>query len=1270
MANGIDILLRFATLGNAQAAGAISGLTATFTALSAAIAAVGTAAAKTAIEFDKSLRDIASITDTSASQLVRLGKAIREISVMDDISDSANNLAQAVNELAGSGFEKLADSIKIATVASKAATAGNVETMTSARALAGVLNSYSLTANDAAAVSDKLFTIVRDGSVTFSALSNNLSGLLPIASSVGISINEVGASIIEMSKTSMPMAQIETALAGLYRQLAAATPEAKKAAEALGVDIGEKALQKGLIPVLQDLQKATGGSLELIRKIIPDTEGANAALILMKNNAAGLSKSMDSMNNSSLDAGNTQKALEEQTKSYSFQINKLSNEINDLKLEYGKLIAEAFVPLIVKVREAIKDFDYLDDVIADNVKSVIEITTEIKNFRNDVIDTIPGLRTFLNILDSLKSFLNTFTGDINLFIEGFKALRDTINADIANAKLKEQKNNAADLIKEYQKLTASQKEALSPNDLNMYAKAFAEYSTFAEKALEGSGKVYRQKAQDLQKEGVLIDDLTKKEKAAQDARNLAAKNAGIARAKDLSINNDKAKKKLEEAQREAFQLQRELSNENINLLKGEFEAKKVILSQELSDKEKQIKENIALSKAEKSALLSIAKNNYESKLSTLKYDTEVKTAKDVLSVRERNLAEIAAKEKLTDDKILNNRIWSNGQYIESLEQILKRTDINAEQRKAIEEEIQTVRINILNDHSKRVDIALQEEANRVKTEKQLIDEIYQYVNEKEEEADKKRKDAISKQLNDIGALTGAVRDLAFVFQKLGGVIGDTMSTATNQISDVMTGISRVGAAFMNGDIAGGISAGVSFNLSFFQGLWDNITYWDRYTADLNKNAMDLWKQMTDEYKKQTVEREKLKADEIKKRYEAEKKYLEDIKKLEENRDDTKRKLVEKAYDLEVKNAEKAYELQKELFDKKIADQQKVVDKLQSDLDKITEKLDARRKKRSESYNTSSAFNNDLERVRSGLDEGFFRQSSESFGVQQAADELFLQGQYNTGKISFDQFRKESMDLAVKETIYLENLKKTTKDPKEKNELQKQLNSLFNDYADMQQEQTDKELKDQQDKLETQVDNANQVLQTEKDNLDNLKLKYDEHIAYLNNKYKEPSGAFRTSFTIAIEAVNSMILTSSQNLDAALLKSATDLRAKLTAIKSEINQADISAKGETALLQKNLSAESKSNILSGPLDALSIAFKAIGIPAFAGGGFVQSPTLAMVGEAGPEWILNRSQMSNLLSSGANSISLSFGDISINNGMDLDKFTSMVESSVYKAVKRKI
>ena len=186
MASAIDILLNFG-INNATALKGIAGITAAVGSLTAAL----TVAAKEAIQFDKSLQNIASITDLTKKEIDSLRSSIVELSRMSDISDSVDNLAQAVNELAGSGFEKLSDAMRVATAASKAATAGNVETMVSAKALAGVINSYSMTSKDAADISDKLFTIVRDGAVSFEALSNNLSGLLPIASSVGISIDEM-----------------------------------------------------------------------------------------------------------------------------------------------------------------------------------------------------------------------------------------------------------------------------------------------------------------------------------------------------------------------------------------------------------------------------------------------------------------------------------------------------------------------------------------------------------------------------------------------------------------------------------------------------------------------------------------------------------------------------------------------------------------------------------------------------------------------------------------------------------------------------------------------------------------------------------------------------------------------------------------------------------------------------------------------------------------------------------------------------------------------
>lgn len=380
----------------------LSGLTIALAGAVASLGKIGQEVSQIATEFDKNMRNVNSIMRVSEAQFQHFSDQVREISKMKEVSDTATGVSKALYQVASSGFSG-AEGLQLTAIASKAASAGMTQTETSVRALTTLMNAYNQkTLPDAAKFSDQLFTVVDRGVITFEQLANNLGSVLAQASSVGISFKEVGAGFISLTKAGISASESETAIANLLRSIAGPSKEAKKAAKELGIELSDTALKtKGLSGVLEDLVRVTRGSTTEMDRLIPEARAAKAALTLGKLGAKEFKEELERMNHASDGAGATQRALNEQMKSFSFSMNQVKAIIEDLKIEYGLLVMKGLTPLLDTGKEVLEFFRYLPDPVKKSMLAIGGFTLALGS-----------------LMLALKALVFTFGGLAGIFASG------------------------------------------------------------------------------------------------------------------------------------------------------------------------------------------------------------------------------------------------------------------------------------------------------------------------------------------------------------------------------------------------------------------------------------------------------------------------------------------------------------------------------------------------------------------------------------------------------------------------------------------------------------------------------------------------------------------------------------------------------------------------------------------------------------------------------------------------------------------------------------
>lgn len=312
----------------------LSGTTGSFNlrmlALAASSGLVGTsltAAAKAAIDYEQGIARISSITNLNTRQLDEMGRAV--LALTQKIGLDLPTALKATYEIISSGIPA-GNALDVLESSARAAIAGVTDVSTAARIGVAALNAYGLQVGQLDRVYDILFQTVKDGVITFPELSEKLGLVLPAAKNAGLSLEDVSAAVVVLTRAGFNAPRAMVALEGAIKQLAAPTDEA--AAAMLQLDIR----YNGFIGTVEQIAKKNLGP-ETLRRLIPDVEGQRAIATLAQNFGL-LKRQVDEVTQSS---GAAKEAFDKLANTPEQEIKKFTAAVDALKVAVGEQLTRA-----------------------------------------------------------------------------------------------------------------------------------------------------------------------------------------------------------------------------------------------------------------------------------------------------------------------------------------------------------------------------------------------------------------------------------------------------------------------------------------------------------------------------------------------------------------------------------------------------------------------------------------------------------------------------------------------------------------------------------------------------------------------------------------------------------------------------------------------------------------------------------------------------------------------------------------------------------------
>lgn len=360
------------------------------------LAIAGGAAIKMASDFDKNITKIEALVGRTGKELDSFAEASKRMAKETGISSAETS--NAMFFIASAGLEG-ADAISVLEAASKASASGLGDVAQIADLATSAMNAYGSSNLSAEGATDVLTAAVREGKLSSEELAGAMGGVLPIASNLGVSFDEVGATLAAMSRTGTNAANGATQLNSILAGLLKPTNQAEDALRSMGLSsagLKQQIKDEGLLSVLETLKTEFDKNSDAAAQVFPNIRALKGVLDLTGKSAETTTMIFDKLG---VAQGSTKKAFDATAKSASFKLKKALNGARESFAQMGSVLLTGLLPAI------------------QNITGVItKLFTAFTNLDSTTKQLILGAGALIIALPTLLSLFGTLTGVIGALL--------------------------------------------------------------------------------------------------------------------------------------------------------------------------------------------------------------------------------------------------------------------------------------------------------------------------------------------------------------------------------------------------------------------------------------------------------------------------------------------------------------------------------------------------------------------------------------------------------------------------------------------------------------------------------------------------------------------------------------------------------------------------------------------------------------------------------------------------------------------------------------
>lgn len=362
------------------------------------IVALGGAAVKASLDFNKGMANIATLIPGNAKRVDELSKSILKMS--EDTGTSATDLADGMYQVI-SALGDSKESMSQLAVANKAAKAGLSSTTEAINLLTAVTKGYNDTS--AAAItkaSDLAFVTVKLGQTTFPELASSIGKVIPMANAMKTSQEELFAVFATLTGVTGNAAEVSTQMKAVYTSLMKPSNDLSVAIRSLGFSSADAMIQQfGLVGTIQKLSATAGGSKEKLAALFGSVEGLTSILALTGSQADAFKTKFAEMQKAS---GATDQAFKDQTTGIGeagFSMQKMMATIKSLAISLGQQL----LPFVQKVAGIFTSLLGIFNSLPQGVKDLIITIAGIAAAAGPVLVAVSAFKKLQVVIGMLKA---------------------------------------------------------------------------------------------------------------------------------------------------------------------------------------------------------------------------------------------------------------------------------------------------------------------------------------------------------------------------------------------------------------------------------------------------------------------------------------------------------------------------------------------------------------------------------------------------------------------------------------------------------------------------------------------------------------------------------------------------------------------------------------------------------------------------------------------------------------------------------------------------
>ena len=391
--------------------------------VTAGVTALGTAAVKTASDFDSAMSKVAAVSGATGDDLQALRDKAREMGAKTKFS--ASEAAEAMNYMAMAGW-KTNDMLSGIDGIMNLAAASGEDLATTSDIVTDALTAFGLTAQDSGHFADVLAAASSNANTNVSMLGESFKYCAPIAGALGFSCEDTAEALglmanagIKSTQSGTSMRSIMTALSGEVKFCSAAFGEMEIATS------NSDGSMRSLSDILADCRVAFDQMSESEKASAAETlVGKNAMsgfLALMNAAPADIDKLSGAIANCD---GTSLSMAETMQDNLEGQLTILKSQLEELAISFGEILMPVIRDIITKIQGFVDKLNALDPATKQTILKIglmVAALGPLLIVVGKTISSIGSMMTFISKIPTMIAGAKTAFSTLGAAIGGISA---------------------------------------------------------------------------------------------------------------------------------------------------------------------------------------------------------------------------------------------------------------------------------------------------------------------------------------------------------------------------------------------------------------------------------------------------------------------------------------------------------------------------------------------------------------------------------------------------------------------------------------------------------------------------------------------------------------------------------------------------------------------------------------------------------------------------------------------------------------------------------